>query len=371
MRHGVWVIALLVCALWAPRGEARFALHASINARGVDVASRDADDPLMPVPLREPRDVLVLDSVAVQFLGDSLGEPTAPDANGQSIHDRGREVQRDLILPIVLTPHRVIALVSIDPIAKSDREVWDRYDRAGNLRLVVPGAPDLELARFMTAYGGHTEFRFDLTPYASLLHGKVALRAFIDTWSSPAWAISVILRYEPAPALDAAAWAAPVYSAPSFDATHMPRGDSAVVVVPARMRRVVLRYLSTGHCTDGRDADEFISKANVIRVDGHVVVRVHPWRTDCRDFRERNPYCTRWTDGSWSCDYSRSGWCPGTEVVPMEFDLTDYLTPGRHTVSIAIEDMRPRGEDGAYGYWRVSAACVGWDHVPALWRNEE
>ena len=47
----------------------------------------------------------------------------------------------------------------------------------------------------------------------------------------------------------------------------------------------------------------------VLAVDGVVVARFHPWRDDCLEFRDRNPYCARWTDGSWSSDYSRSGWC--------------------------------------------------------------
>src|SRR5262249_20227261 len=124
-----------------------------------------------------------------------------------------------------------------------------------------------------------------------------------------------------------------------------------------------------GHCTDGRDEDEFVSKANVISVDGHVVARLHPWRSDCRQFRDRNPYCARWSDGTWSSDYSRSGWCPGEVVTPTEIDLTDALTAGRHVVHIAIENMRPKDAEKNFGYWRVSAYVVGWDHPPRLWRN--
>ena len=135
------------------------------------------------------------------------------------------------------------------------------------------------------------------------------------------------------------------------------------------MKRVVLRYLSTGHCTDGTDEDEFVSKANVISVDGVVVARVHPWRNDCRGMRDRNPYCARWTDGSWSSDYSRSGWCPGDVVAPMEFDLTDRLAPGRHRIGIRVEDVRAKDANGHFGYWRVSASVIGWDHTPRLWRN--
>jgi hypothetical protein len=156
----------------------------------------------------------------------------------------------------------------------------------------------------------------------------------------------------------------------SYDRESAPHGIDVSVEIPKGMVRVVLEYTATGHCTDGKDADEFISKANVIAVDGHVVARFHPWRDDCRSVRDRNPFTSHWADGSWSSDYSRSGWCPGTAVLPREFDLTDVLKPGRHRMRFVVEDVRPRDADGAYGYWRLSARLVGWDVAPALWTND-
>jgi hypothetical protein len=56
-------------------------------------------------------------------------------------------------------------------------------------------------------------------------------------------------------------------------------------------------------------------------------------------------------------------------VTPVQFDLSDHLTAGSHRIRIAIEGMRPRDAEGHFGYWRVSAGLMGWDHPPALWRN--
>ena len=36
------------------------------------------------------------------------------------------------------------------------------------------------------------------------------------------------------------------------------------------------------------------------------------------------------------------------------------LTPGPHTIDVTVEGIRPKGEDGQLGYWRVSAALIGW-----------
>jgi hypothetical protein len=191
----------------------------------------------------------------------------------------------------------------------------------------------------------------------------------VDTWSSPGWQVDFSLAYEPDSTYDAPAWVFPVYYADSVNRQEHEEGVEIPVEIPPGLARVVLRYFTTGHCTDGRDEDEFISKANVISVDGVVVARFHPWRDDCRRFRDRNPYCARWTDGTWSSDYSRSGWCPGVEVLPVEFDLTDHLTAGPHRIRMQVENIRPEDAEGNFGYWRISAGLIGWDRPPELWKN--
>jgi hypothetical protein len=140
----------------------------------------------------------------------------------------------------------------------------------------------------------------------------------------------------------------------------MDAGDvTARVTVPPGAARIVLDYLVSGHCTDGKDADEFESKDNVIAIDGAEVRRFRPWRDDCRRFRDANPHCRRWFDGSWSADFGRSGWCPGDAVRPTSIDVTDRLAPGEHEIAFRIEGIRPRDGSG-HGYWRMSAVLVGW-----------
>jgi Peptide-N-glycosidase F, C terminal/Peptide-N-glycosidase F, N terminal len=310
--------------------------------------------------------VPVFQGAMIHFHPDSSDRYVQP---GERVTDRGRVVETRAWLPRAAMRERLVAHVIIEPVPKTEREVFDRWDRAGNVRLAVPGKPDVELVRFMTAYGGRTEYDIDVSELAPLLADSCTLRAHIDTWVSPAWRLSLALRTASDKLWDAPAWAAPVVYTDSYDREHTPHGLESTIDVPRGMKRVVLRYLATGHCTDGTDEDEFVSKANVISVDGRAVARVHPWRDDCRAMRERNPFTAHWTDGTWSSDYSRSGWCPGDVVTPMEFDLTDHLTPGRHRVGVRIEDVRLKDAKGNHGYWRVSASVIGWDHAPALWRN--
>lgn len=328
-----------------------------------------AQSPTAEKGLPQAETVTIFDHEMIHFfLGDSS---SAYASSGVQNEDNGRIAVSRAALPIMDTPVRIMAHLNIHPIPKEAREVWDRWDRAGSIRLRTEGHPDLEVMRFMTSYGGETSHTMDVTHLAPLLSGPCTFAAFIDTWVSPAWRIDFSLEFIPVSEYDNATWAEAVYLEDSFNAQDMPDGVETEVVIPEGLERVVMNYISTGHCTDGRDEDEFVSKANVIFVDGVAVERFYPWRDDCRENRAINPYTARWSDGTWSSDYSRSGWCPGRDVEPHEIDLTDHLTPGKHTIRFVIEEMRPIDESEHFGYWRVSSHLVGWDKKPKLWMNFE
>jgi hypothetical protein len=304
--------------------------------------------------------VTVFEGAAIHF--DSESPDPHPD-DDVTYEDNGRVAVRTVALPEVPSGARIVARVATRPIPKDEVSVHDPWDRAGNVRLALPGRPDVEIVKFVTAYGGVTEHEVDVTHLAPVLVGECVFKGFVDTWLSPAWTIDFSLVYEdegetPDPPPD---WVLPLLHEPSATAESLGDGGYEVdAVVPEGAERVVLYYLVSGHCTDGRDEDEFVSKDNVISVDGIVVERFRPWRDDCRRFRDINPYTRRWSDGWWSSDYSRSGWCPGDWVPPVTLDLSDHLGPGPHAVTFNIEGVRPRGDDDHLGYWRVSSYLVGW-----------
>jgi hypothetical protein len=159
----------------------------------------------------------------------------------------------------------------------------------------------------------------------------------------------------------APAWVLPILGEDSWTrAAPGAEGKTVTVQIPPGTTRVVLHYLASGHCTDGRGAEEFEPRTHFVWVDGREVHRLEPWREDCKAFRSINPYCRRWSDGSWSADYARSGWCPGDQVRPIPIDLTAALKPGLHHLTVRIPGIRPRDTDGNYGYWRVSGYLIGW-----------
>ncbi len=275
--------------------------------------------------------------------------------------DNGRQIERTVELTRPDYAVRVMAHLSIRPMPKDEQSMYDKWDRAGNVRLVRPGRPDIEVIKFITAYGGTSDHAINVTHLAPLLKGSCTFAGFIDTWVSPAWKIDFSLVFEPIHDDEAPAWVESILYEESITAARMLDGPLTVSVdIPIGMAPVVMNYLVSGHCTDGSGADEFVSKANVLSIDGREVHRFKPWRDDCRHFRAENPYCRRWADGSWSSDYSRSGWCPGDQVSPVQLDLTEYLPPGRHQIAFMVEDVRPRNDAGNFGYWRVSCHLLGW-----------
>ncbi len=305
-----------------------------------------------------PRTIVVFQDAMIHFTpGDSLRFAT----EGVSAIDSGRRIRRVQGCPQPTQPTRIVARVITRPIPDTDLTVHDPWDRAGSVSWIQPGRPAVEILKFMTAYGGETAQKSDVSWLAPLLTKPGFVEGFVDTWSSPGWRMDFKLEFWNDETADNPYWALPLFNEQSFTAELMAAGPRRIPVkIPPGLSRVKIQLSISGHCTDGRGADEFESKDNVLFVDGTEVRRFQPWRDDCRQFRAINPYCRRWSDGSWSCDYSRSGWCPGDLVKPLRFDLSAELDAGEHVIEFAIEDIRPADEAGNHGYWRVSALLLGW-----------
>jgi len=274
--------------------------------------------------------------------------------------DNGREIWTQMEIPDFHCPVKITAQVNLYPIPKDVLSVYDPWDRAGHVRLVGKDSIDVEILKFVTAYGGKTSWEVDVSYLAPLLKGNCIFVGFIDTWVSPGWRIDCNLIFEPGiePNPD---WIQPVFYVLEYK-TEKP-GDDGVetyINVPNGLQRVNMHYLVSGHCTDGRGPDEFEPKDNIFYIDDEEIHRFRPWREDCLQFRAINPYTRRWSNGDWSSDFSRSGWCPGDVVKPIDIDMTSLLKPGEHTLKLIIKNVRPKNSEEHFGYWRVSGVLTGW-----------
>ena len=345
------VLASLTLSAACARTQSSKVVADAAQAPLINVRLLDAD--------RHDHVLTIFDDNIIHFTpADSLRYETAQ----VSAADKGRRLWTQRELRALQCPTRIIARVETRPIPQTIQTVHDPWDRAGSVALVRPGEPTVEILKFMTAYGGVTAHEADVSWLAPLLTGPIRFEGFVDTWSSPGWEMDFSLEFTPDPGAANPSWAMPLFNAQAVTRASMDQGAiSVAVTVPPGHARLELLYFVSGHCTDGRGADEFESKDNVLHIDGVESLRFRPWRDDCGRFRAINPYCRRWSDGTWSSDYSRSGWCPGDQVPPHRFDLSAALPAGEHYLEFAIEDIRPRDAEGNFGYWRVSALLVGWE----------
>ncbi|HNP91517.1 peptide-N-glycosidase F-related protein, partial [Macellibacteroides fermentans] len=122
---------------------------------------------------------------------------------------------------------------------------------------------------------------------------------------------------------------------------------------------------------------EFVEKRNIISIDGKEVLNFIPWRDDCASFRRFNPATGVWLrerlaayigKGGYqkklveeplaSSDLSRSNWCPGSDVKPVEVALPN-LGEGSHTITFSIPEAQ-NIKDNELNHWLISAYLV-WD----------
>lgn len=274
---------------------------------------------------------------------------------------------------------------------------------------IVPGEgylPTVELMRFMTPFGvGHFSsendsvskkrmpvyvdgwakevvWTQDVSDLLPLLSGEVYIGIYIDTWTEKGYNVSLDLDFHQSkirqdrmpkrhvePLINTN-----FYLGQSIPDIFARKNVSIPFSIPKKAKNVRLKYITTGHGGHS-GGDEFVKKENILSVDGVKVYSFVPWRNDCASFRRFNP-----TSGVWlykrtmayisregraekeieeplaSSDLSRSNWCPGSDVPPVEIPL-ENITPGDHMLTISIPEAQP-SEGNALNHWLVSAYLV-------------
>ncbi|MFA8436277.1 MAG: PNGase F N-terminal domain-containing protein [Marinifilaceae bacterium] len=258
--------------------------------------------------------------------------------------------------------------------------------------------PTLELMRFMTPFGvgfysedpkimqrkpvyiPHWEkevvWEQDITDRLNQLEGEVWVGIWIDVWTREGYKVSLDLTFEESKIPNhkrKIQWTSPLvntinYFGPMEYPDFFSRNDLTMnFEVPKNVENLRLKYIVSGHGGHS-GGDEFVKNENVISIDGREVYRFIPWRDDCASFRRFNPHSGVWTEkATWkgkeideriaSSDYSRSNWCPGTDIPPVEIPL-EGLTFGQHQLTISIPKAQPIKKN-ELNHWLVSAYLVG------------
>ena len=272
---------------------------------------------------------------------------------GVTVLDNGRIIERTITLP------------EIGPFSKLTTNLKvtagdDAWDRAGSIYVVTPTG-DVELHKFITAFGGTTSHQQDVSNLIPIMrNGQIKIRAFIDTWVQTARTLDFSLTVTDDSANRAPTWGRGLFNDQDWRSDEYTNGRKATGLsgIPADIGKVILSYLPSGHASDGNGGDEFTQRTHRIFVNGVEAWSGVPWRTDGRNFRSVNPTSGRWGD-VWSSDLNRAGWIPGDDVDPIQIDVTQFIKPGqRNSVEYQIDGVRP-GDASGYGYWRVSSYLTG------------
>jgi GLPGLI family protein len=250
----------------------------------------------------------------------------------------------------------------------------------------TPGfSPAVELVRFFTPFGiSHFNkqvevfsqeweerafYKQDITELLPLIQGEVWIGIFIGNYDQGGHKVSLDLKYYPGSRVvreqeeEQRKWICPLFNTLNImemagqEYGTMFENDTlrVEVEVPAGVKNISLRYISTGHGGWG-GGDEFNQKLNSVFVDNLLTYGYIPWNSNCGSFRKYNPASGNFWNGLTSSDYSRSGWCPGEATNPVYIPLPD-LKPGKHVIKVAI----PLGEreGGSFSHWCISGVLIG------------
>lgn len=202
---------------------------------------------------------------------------------------------------------------------------WDRYATLG---IVDPSEPDdndnnlIEFARYITPYGVGGEWEFDLTALRPLLSGEQTVRGFISTWSK-GWEVTAKVEFK-----GGTPEHVPVYVVPAWKLKYVVLGDPgklvsvavppASVTLPEGASSLGLHTIITGHGQgNALNCAEFCRQEHIVRVAETPHANLI-WRDDCAE----NPVSPQ--HGTWQ--HNRAGWCPGADVLPWAFDITDSVS---------------------------------------------
>lgn len=199
----------------------------------------------------------------------------------------------------------------------------DPWDRLAKLSVVVDGEA-MEIGRYATPYLLSTcGWTLDVTDYRNYLTGTTELASSIETYQN-GWNIHTSFDFiEGTPEYE-------YVTVTQFYRDDLTYGDTLFYsinipdydfMVPENAEEVVFRVINTGHGQGNTDnAAEFSQKTHHIHVNGEERFSQYLWDPNCA----QNPCANQ--AGTWQ--FARAGWCPGKAVVPWDYDVTQWGTPG-------------------------------------------
>ena len=203
-----------------------------------------------------------------------------------------------------------------------------------------------ELGRFITPYGNGLNLGngftwvFDVSDFEPLFHDSVHLKS--GNWQELLDLKFLCIEGTPARKVNAIHQ---IYQGTYWYHDQNIEAHLSAKTVPLKTNSAYakLRLTNTGHGMGGnQNCSEFCPRNNVIKVNGQTAYNEYLWRNTC-DFNPLYPQ-----GGTWI--YSRANWCPGAEVSPYEYDLSQYLPKDSITVDYDMQSYVWNGQGSPPNY---------------------
>ena len=190
---------------------------------------------------------------------------------------------------------------------------------------------DTEIARWITTYGREGRWVTDATPFLAYFKrgGKVRVRTDFGN----AYVTDLSFRFTKEADSPVSSEVIPLFTGGAYNATYNDKYEPFELTVPEAAKRVEIVAFITGHGfgKDEENCAEFCNHEHVFTVNGSEYFHDHPVVGD-------NFGCTKQVpDGTVPNQYGtwylgRGGWCPGMDVKPLRFDITEDVSNGETAI---------------------------------------
>ncbi len=207
----------------------------------------------------------------------------------------------------------------------------DPWDRISNIEVRAPNGVWVELIRYITPYGVACTHSLDVTDYASLLQGKVEIRASLGTFGN-GFSYNLDFEYEEGTPDYKYSWVDVIWDEtyPFGNMDNLQPVDTINFTYAPNAEASKFKVVNTGHGwgeNNTSNAAEFYEATHKIKVNDDSYNQ-HLW-VDCNP----NPDNCQPQNGTWFHD--RAGWCPGSIGKVYDYNMDTYV--GQNNVKLVYE----------------------------------
>ena len=180
----------------------------------------------------------------------------------------------------------------------------------------------IEIARYITPYGiACGDWTVDVTDFKNVFTGQTNLNSYIQVWGPNGWLLDADLEFVPG----ASANPHTIFT-PLWTDDYVVYGDPAIShdleekseMIHFNTNTAHIRMHITGHGQGNTfNAAEFYDVTHSLKINGNELYQDRLWKDDCA-----SNACADQA-GNWL--FPRAGWCPGQEVQPRIFDVTNEI----------------------------------------------